>query len=478
MSLHPSELSLVVAELDRELTGAFVQKAYAPLPKLCYLELRKPGRSTLLVLSAEPEVGRVAVAERRIPSPESASHFQRLLRHELMGAQLQRVTQADGDRVATFRFLAKDLIRLVVIELTGPHGNLFLTTEEGRLLALSAPSSSARRELRPGATYEPPQGTVPGGVGESRLLPEPSGAFPHAAAAEALFADREATRHRDQVKRLLLQPARAKVSRVERTIEKVKAELAEGQAADGQRQLGELLSQNQHRLVKGAKEVTLTRYTEAGVEEVSVPLDATRTPKQQVERAFHLYRRLLRKAERAASRLLELERERAAAVAELEATQARAAASLGEQEFALLAEKDKPEPPPERRPFREYRGKRGERIWVGKNADGNEALTFRQAKAHHLWLHARGVPGSHVVLAVERGAEVSDQAVLDAAHLALHHSDLKDEPVGDVQLAPIRQVKKQKGGPAGAVLVLNEKVIHLRKEPDRLSRLLESLQAN
>ncbi len=91
MSLSPSELSQVVTELALALRGAPVQKAYAPLPSLCYLELRQPGRSVLLCLSTEPGLARLSVAAERFSIEGPATPLQRQLRSELVGAHLEDI---------------------------------------------------------------------------------------------------------------------------------------------------------------------------------------------------------------------------------------------------------------------------------------------------------------------------------------------------------------------------------------------------
>ena len=130
----------------------------------------------------------------------------------------------------------------------------------------------------------------------------------------------------------------------------------------------------------------------------------------------------------------------------------------------------RPEKPAANRPFREYDGSGG-KIWVGKGAQDNDALTFHVAKPHHLWLHARGVPGAHVVIPLERGASAPQELLLDAATLAAHHSDAKGEPRAEVSYTSVKFVRKTKGAP-GAVTYTREKTFALRLEPGRLQRLL------
>jgi predicted ribosome quality control (RQC) complex YloA/Tae2 family protein len=109
---------------------------------------------------------------------------------------------------------------------------------------------------------------------------------------------------------------------------------------------------------------------------------------------------------------------------------------------------------------------------VGRGATHNDALTFKVAKPHHLWLHARGVPGAHVVVPLEKKQTIDQETLLDAAHLAFHHSDARGERAGEVSYTPVRYVRK--AGAPGAVTFTRETTFWLKVEPDRLKRLLSS----
>jgi predicted ribosome quality control (RQC) complex YloA/Tae2 family protein len=86
------------------------------------------------------------------------------------------------------------------------------------------------------------------------------------------------------------------------------------------------------------------------------------------------------------------------------------------------------------------------------------------------------VPGAHVVIPVEKNAEVSSELLLDAATLAAHHSDAKGEPRVEVSYVEVKFVRKPKGAAPGAVTYTRDKTVLLRLEPERLQRLLASAQ--
>ncbi|WPB78920.1 NFACT family protein [Archangium violaceum] len=477
MSLRSSELEQVVEEVSAQLAGAVVQKAWCPLPRLAYLELRVPGRSVLLCLCAEGELSRLSVAEDRFPTPGEPAPFQRWLRQELVGFKLTGAAWREVERVVTLDFQSEDTRRRLVLELGSP-GGLMLLTEPGRVLMLSGDGLAQRRSLHPGAQWTPPEPLPADALAKaraatSRLLPFPGDFLVYAEAAERLIGPKDKTSRAESIRRRLALPYRARLKRSGRTLEKVRAEAARGPEAEKHRQLGELLTQNLYRLKRGATEVTLTAYTESGMEEVQVKLDPKRTPKEEVDWNFHQYRRLLRGVEHARQREAEMAREVAHAEAALKQLEALDEASLLAQAEVLqltAAEAG----PPEARPFKEYVGHGGQRIWVGKGGEDNDTLTFKVARPYHLWLHARGLPGSHVVVPLEKGVEVAQEVLLDAAHLALHHSGAKGEPRGEVSWVPVKFVKKVKGGAPGRVQYTREKTLVVRLEQERLERLLKT----
>jgi predicted ribosome quality control (RQC) complex YloA/Tae2 family protein len=108
---------------------------------------------------------------------------------------------------------------------------------------------------------------------------------------------------------------------------------------------------------------------------------------------------------------------------------------------------------------------------VGRNAQENEELTHRFAQGDDLWLHARGVPGSHVVVRLPRGIEPPTETIRDAATLAVLYSDFKKSGKGDVIYTRRKWVKKAKGRAAGTVSVTQERTIFLQLDKTRLGRL-------
>ena len=137
------------------------------------------------------------------------------------------------------------------------------------------------------------------------------------------------------------------------------------------------------------------------------------------------------------------------------------------------AARARPRAQPPLPPYRTFLSSSGARLLVGRGADRNDDLTFHVARPHDLWLHAKNRAGAHVVVPLDRGASCPADLLVDAAHLAAHFSEARDEAVVEVQYTPRRHLRKPRGSAPGLVVVDREKVLVLRREDARIRALLD-----
>ncbi len=467
MSLRASELRDVAHALGPELAGAVVQKVRAPWPERLELELRQPGRTVRLLLSVESGLGRLSVIDARtVSSGDTApSPWLLRLRKELTGRRLSAVL-CTGPRQLRLSFEKGGTARTLVAELGSPGVMLLLGGGDAPLAASQGP---ARVPGPPAAG--PVESGPPSRLGEALGLDA-------GRAAEALVAARESVVRREALQRATTQPLRTALQRLRRTRVKVAQEAARDAAAEEHRRWGELLSRALEQVPRGATSVLLTEWTAEGPREVEVPLEPTLTPRAQVDRHFHQYRRLLRGSAMARERLVTLDGEIAETERALAAAEASTEFEVETPVAPVPARPSRKRPAPSHRPYRVFRDAGGHPLWVGRAGEDNAALTFQVARPHHLWMHARGVPGAHVVVPLDRGEDVGQETLLDAAHLALHFSRAAGEPRGEVAWTRARLVKRVKGGAPGQVTYTGEKVLAIRMEPARLERLLRTREEN
>ncbi|MGK3987254.1 NFACT RNA binding domain-containing protein [Sorangium sp. So ce136] len=366
-------------------------------------------------------------------------------------------------------------------------------------------------ELAPGARLE----LAPGRRGEARLLDAaghlilrwpPQGSAPPAEiaypadplAAGAALVEASDEAAAGQEKAALARAVRARRAALERRAEAVRGDLGRLGSVARLQKTGQLLLAQGGRVPRGAAKALLDDWETGGT--IEVALDPARPAKAQAEAFFAKARRYQRgeavmrarlaETERALAAVAALEADVAAAEARPEAIEplAQRARSLGVSRAELagvgagaagepgaagarggLAGKGKSAP---RRPFHAFRSASGAAILVGRGAADNDALTTKHARPHDLWLHAKGVSGSHVVVPLPKGASCPADVLVDAATLAAHFSDARGEAVCEVSYVQRRHVRKPRGAAPGAVTYDREKVIAVRVEAERLSRLL------
>lgn len=107
-------------------------------------------------------------------------------------------------------------------------------------------------------------------------------------------------------------------------------------------------------------------------------------------------------------------------------------------------------------------------IWIGKNAKNNDLMTLKFANKNDLWLHAKDVPGSHVVIKSAGGDSYPKDLIEKVAQIAAWHSKRKHDTLCPVIYTLKKYVNKPKGFPPGMVKLLQEKVVLVK--PDRLTQ--------
>ncbi|MCS6833445.1 MAG: NFACT RNA binding domain-containing protein, partial [Flammeovirgaceae bacterium] len=115
-------------------------------------------------------------------------------------------------------------------------------------------------------------------------------------------------------------------------------------------------------------------------------------------------------------------------------------------------------------PFRRFHYK-GFEILVGKNAANNDLLTQKYAFKEDLWLHARDVVGSHVIVKYQSGKEFPKEVIERAAEIAAYYSPKRGETLCPVIVTPKKYVRKTKDLPSGEVIIDKEEVILVKPTP-------------
>jgi predicted ribosome quality control (RQC) complex YloA/Tae2 family protein len=98
-------------------------------------------------------------------------------------------------------------------------------------------------------------------------------------------------------------------------------------------------------------------------------------------------------------------------------------------------------------------------VVVGKSDIDNDFISLHFSEPEDYWFHVEGCPGSHVLLLNKPDEEPHSSKIRIAAEIAAYYSKAKNASKAIVGLTKAKNVSKQKGSPAGQVLVKREKSI-------------------
>jgi predicted ribosome quality control (RQC) complex YloA/Tae2 family protein len=104
----------------------------------------------------------------------------------------------------------------------------------------------------------------------------------------------------------------------------------------------------------------------------------------------------------------------------------------------------------------------GNDIFVGRSGAENDHVTFEIAGQDDTWLHARGVPGSHVIVRWGGRDREDEATLLRAAEIAAWFSKSRSSGRVEVDITARRHVRKIKGSGPGLVTYQNERTVSVK----------------
>ena len=472
MSLNRSEIAQVVAEVSPVLRGGWIQKVHQPTDHTLTFDIRVPGQTHRLLVSCKTETSRLHLTTRHLPNPQTPTAFCQFLRAHIQSARIDEIRHIPNDRIVEISVTSKGGPHTIVCELTGKHANILILDTEKRV---------TRDLLRQRNLVGQPYVHPPQRMNDSREPPlsrfSGEGDYPISTAIDAYYGDREATLSFDRAKETRLRVLRTGIKKEHRRIEAWRSDLARAEQYRDYARYGELLKANLGTIDKGIDHVTVTDYFDEQLPDITIPLNTTKSPKGNMDDYFRKHRKyvtaereLTPRIEQAESTISTL-REELLAVERGTWTPPIASPPNSHAEARAISRSTSRPSEVRRSPFRRFVSSDGLPIFVGRNAKENDELTFGLAKSDDLWLHARGTPGSHVVVRLGKGIEPPPETIRDAATLALLYSDLKKSGKGDVIYTRRKWVKKAKGQAPGAVIVTQEKSLYVSLDKNRLEAL-------
>ncbi len=219
---------------------------------------------------------------------------------------------------------------------------------------------------------------------------------------------------------------------------------------------GDILTTYGYDIEPGSKKYDTTDFYSG--KEISIPLDPTLSPIENAKKYFNKYTKL----KRTYDALIDITKETKQSIEYLESISHALNIATNEDDLkAIKAElqetgyikksfRNKKKGSVKSKPLH-FVSSDGFDMFVGKNNIQNEELTFKVATGNDWWFHAKGMPGSHVIVKANN-QELPDKTFEEAASLAAHYSNGADQDKVEIDYIQKKEVKKVPGKMPGFVI--------------------------
>ena len=234
-------------------------------------------------------------------------------------------------------------------------------------------------------------------------------------------------------------------------------QLQDADKKDIYRVYGDLLNTYGYSLKGGESSFTTENFYDDN-KDITIPLDKNKSAKENAKKYYDKYAKLSRTTKALSEEILKTKND----IEHLQSIQTALEVSSDDESLSQIrqelvdfgyikkhssAKKQKIASHPYH-----YISSDGYDIYVGKNNYQNEELTFKVATGNDWWFHAKGIPGSHVILKSNNEEELPDRAYEEAAALAAFYSKAKDADKVEVDYIQKKNIKKVAGAAPGFVI--------------------------
>ncbi|EOS7855801.1 fibronectin-binding protein EfbA [Enterococcus hirae] len=249
--------------------------------------------------------------------------------------------------------------------------------------------------------------------------------------------------------------------------------LKDSENAEDYRRDGELLTTFMAQVPRGANEVTLPNYYEED-RPITIKLDPALTPNQNAQKYFHRYQKLKNAVKLIGKQIEEAKNEIDYLESVLSQLEIAGPMDIEVIKEELTAEgylkKNSSKKQKRKKPSQpdQYLSTDGTLILVGKNNLQNDQLSLKTAKKTDYWLHAKNIPGSHVII---KSDKPSDETITEAAELAAYFSKYRHSAQVPVDLVQVKHLRKPNGAKPGYVIYENQKTIIVTPEEEKINKM-------
>ena len=276
----------------------------------------------------------------------------------------------------------------------------------------------------------------------------------------------------------LLHVIRKNLQRNKKKLKKLSNELKATENADEYRIKGEVLTTYLYQIKRGMTKITLPNFYDNN-KEITISLSNQLSPSQNAQKYFKKYQKL-KNAVTFVNEQIELTKKEVAYLEEIQ-TQIELAtpADLNDiktelQQEGYIKKKQQKSKQSSRVKINKpesFIASDGTEILVGKNNLQNEKLTLHTAKKADIWLHAKNIPGSHVII---KSNNPSDETLFEAAMLAAYFSKFRSSANVPIDYVQVKNIRKPNGSKPGFVIYEGQKTLTVTPTEDFVLELRQN----
>ena len=276
----------------------------------------------------------------------------------------------------------------------------------------------------------------------------------------------------------LLHVIRKNLQRNKKKLKKLSNELKATENADEYRIKGEVLTTYLYQIKRGMTKITLPNFYDNN-KEITISLSNQLSSSQNAQKYFKKYQKL-KNAVTFVNEQIELTKKEVAYLEEIQ-TQIELAtpADLNDIKMELQQEgyikkkqqKSKHSSRVKINKPESFIASDGTEILVGKNNLQNEKLTLHTAKKTDIWLHAKNIPGSHVII---KSNNPSDETLFEAAMLAAYFSKFRSSANVPIDYVQVKNIRKPNGSKPGFVIYEGQKTLTVTPTEDFVLELRQN----
>lgn len=457
MSLTLVQMKGLLHEIKSRLEGADFDGCIAAGDRKFILHFKN--QESLLICFQEPFL-RFHLTKHHWKNHPSS--FSRSLTQSLHLWRLDKCDLLQDDRILLLVFTKSGESQSLICEFIPKKANCYLTDSQEQIIASLNPISNA--------SYIPPQ--------MSSKQPNATENILSSLETESIYLDLELQAEFDKKKHQAETQLKSQLRQNLKAKDKFSQELDAALGWEKVQHEATLLQANLYKIMKGMTKICVHDWLKENAE-TEILLDPTLSPAEEIAKRFQKCKKLKRAIE-PLKRQLEQASKNIGKVSNLldqlgQITSEQDLKIFCQRSYLPVFKEEVPKHalPTPALPFREFFSEAGLQIWVGKSAKDNDKLTFTHANGSDYWLHARDVPGSHVVLHLGKQKEPDEESLKDAIQAALFYSKACKNQEGEVCITQCKYVSRFGKDQPGKVQISQHRTVYAKMDQERLKKLKE-----